>query len=241
MDELVVESLEVRYGGGELGASSVSLQVHPGQAVALLGANGAGKSSTLRGISGFLSTESGRVSAGSVRLGSRDLTQLVPHRKVVEAGVVCIPERGKIFANLTVAENLDAVGGSQSRRRRRELLDRVNALFPILLERRSQYAGSLSGGQQQMLAIGRGLMADAKVLLIDEMTLGIHDSILPTLGDAIRGITANGAAVLFAEESADFALSVADHCYIIKAGEIVADGPPALFESNEDLVAGYLG
>lgn len=236
---LAARNLQVRYRDGALGVHDVTLEVHAGQTVSLLGPNGAGKTTTLRALSGFLRSEGTRVVRGAVRFADDDITNIEPHR-AAKLGVVCVPERRKIFHNLSVIENLQALGRSPGGARRDALLSSVYELFPILAERRSQIAGRLSGGQQQMLAIGRGLMSEARVLLLDEMTLGLHESIKPVLYNAVTEINRSGTAVLISDESADFAMSLSSHCYLIRDGLISASGPPEQFALDE-LARGYLG
>jgi branched-chain amino acid transport system ATP-binding protein len=231
-------NLQVRYRNGALGVHDVTLEVQPGQTVALLGPNGAGKSTTLRALSGHLSSEGTRVIQGTVQFDGRDVTNAEPHR-VARLGMMLVPERRKVFPNLSVMENLLALGSSGGRQQS-SLLENVFELFPMLQQRRSEYAGRLSGGQQQMLAIGRSLMSEAKLLLLDELTLGLHVSLKPVLYDAVIKINERGTAVLVADESADFALSVCEYCYVIRDGLISKEGEPAHFELAE-LAAGYLG
>jgi branched-chain amino acid transport system ATP-binding protein len=236
---LRASNLRVRYRDGAFGIHDVSLEVRAGQTVSLLGPNGAGKTTTLRAISGFLRSEGTRVVQGTVTVDGIDITNAEPH-KAVRYGVVCVPERRKIFPNLSVADNLNALGRAAQGQRRQELFELVNEIFPMLAERRGEAAGRLSGGQQQMLAIARGLLSGAKVLLLDEMTLGLHTSVKPILYDAVVAINKAGTAVLISDESADFAMSLSDHCYLIRDGLIAASGPPDEFAVDE-LAAGYLG
>jgi branched-chain amino acid transport system ATP-binding protein len=236
---LSAQGLQVRYRDGALGIIDVSLEVSAGETVALLGPNGAGKTTTLRALSGFLTGERTRIIKGTVTFDGHDITNAEPH-KAAKLGVVCVPERRKIFPNLSVIENLQALGHVARGAHHRALLDKVYELFPILAERRHQAAGRLSGGQQQMLAIARGLMSEAKLLLLDEMTLGLHSSVKPALYDAVVDINRGGTAVLISDESADFALSLCKHCYLIRDGEIADSGPPDRFAVGQ-LAAGYLG
>jgi ABC-type branched-subunit amino acid transport system ATPase component len=220
---LEASGLQVQYRNGALGVIDVSLVVLPGQTVALLGPNGAGKSTTLRAISGHLRSEGTRIVRGSVTLKGADITNVEPHR-AAKLGVICVPERRKVFPNLSVIENLLAGRATRRGKQRNEGLDRVFGLFPILAERRQQRAGSLSGGQQQMLAIGGALMSKAELLLVDEMTLGLHPSVQATLYEAITTINRDGTAILISDESAEFALQVSDHWYVIRDGLIHAEG-----------------
>jgi branched-chain amino acid transport system ATP-binding protein len=226
---LSASHLRVRYRNGAMGISDVSLEVDAGQTVVLLGPNGAGKSTTVRALSGFLKGEGSQIVGGSVSFDGEIISKLPPDR-IARRGAMCIPERRKIFPNLSVWENLLATGRHTRRKHRAALLDAAFELFPVLKQRRGQYAGQLSGGEQQMLAIARGFMTEARLLLVDEITLGLHYSVRPILYDAISRITANGTAVLLAEESADFAMAVSDYCYIIRTGAISASGTPDQFD-----------
>lgn len=236
---LEAENLRLRYRNGALGVLDVSFRVSRGQVVGLFGANGAGKTTTVRAASGFLKTEGARIIRGSVRLNGRDITNFEPHRSA-KLGMFFIAERTKIFPNMSVAENLLALGRPPRGQRKVELLDEVFTLFPVLKERRRQQAGTLSGGQRQMLAIGRGVVADPKIMIIDEMTLGLHHSLHPVLFDAVQKVAATGMSVLLVDESTGFALDVVDYCYVLAGGRVYDEGPSAKFRDNELLVAGYV-
>jgi len=228
---LELHSLRVRYPNGALGVLDISLRVETGQITALFGPNGAGKTTTTRAIGGFLRSEGAKIIAGDIVLNGRVISGMEPHR-VAALGVAVVPERHKVFANLSVTENLGALGNRMPRTARRDLLAQVVELFPILHERRHQAAGRLSGGERQMLAIGRALLLDPTLLVIDEMTLGLHHSLQPSLYATVQRIAAQGTSVLVVDESNTFALDVADHCYRIEAGSIVADGPPSVFRGE---------
>jgi branched-chain amino acid transport system ATP-binding protein len=236
---LEVDQLRVRYRNGAIGISDVSLRVDPGQVVAVFGPNGAGKTSTVRGISGFLKTEGARIVHGSVRFDGADVTNREPHRQA-KRGVAFVPERDKVFPTLSVAENLAALGVFPAPGRQQELLTIVFDLFPVLADRRRELAGRLSGGQRQMLALARAILSDPRLLIIDEMTLGLHHSMQPVLYDAVRTIAATGTSLLLVDESTGFALEVADYCYLLTAGVVVDQGPAEKFRGNELLAAGYL-
>lgn len=235
---LSAESLKVRYSNGALGVIDVSLEVDAGEVVVMFGPNGAGKTTTVRAISGFLKTERARVIGGKVTLFGEDTTNAEPQR-TTSLGAVFVPERRKIFPNMSVAENLDALGKRPSRARRREIYERVYELFPVLAGRQRELAGRLSGGQQQMLAIARSLMCEARLLIIDEMTLGLHHSIHGPLFEVVKTIAGEGAGVLIVDESATNALAAADRCYVLGAGRVRMSGPPDLFRGKEWLAAGY--
>lgn len=233
---LELSNVRVRYSNGALGVLDVSLRVPDSQTVALFGPNGAGKSTSTRAISGFLKTEGARIISGDVRFDGRRLNGMEPHR-VAAMRVALVPERNKVFPNLSVAENLNALGVLPPRARRAELTERVYTLFPILQQRRSQAAGRLSGGERQMLAIGRAMLLDPRLLVIDEMTLGLHYSLQQPLYDAVAQIAADGTAVLIVDENSTMAVSVADYCYELKEGEVVAEGAPESFRRHPESFA----
>ncbi|GIF52775.1 branched-chain amino acid transport system ATP-binding protein [Asanoa ferruginea] len=238
---LAVADLTVRYRNGALGVQGVSFEVRKGQIVAILGAAGAGKTTTVRGISGFLRSEGARVIQGDVTFRGKNITNQEPHN-VSRLGLFAVPERRKIFANLSVQENLEALGkGMVTGDRRAEVEALIFDLFPVLGEVKKKLAGRLSGGQQQMLAIGRALMVDPKLLIIDEMTLGLHPSLHEPLFEAVQRIASTGSAVLLVDESTGNTLEVAQHCVLLKAGQVWAAGPSSDFIGNELLVAGYVG
>jgi branched-chain amino acid transport system ATP-binding protein len=194
----------------------------------------------VRAITGFAKPEGARVIRGTVKLFGQDTTNAEPS-KTTALGVGFVPERRKIFPNMTVAENLAAVGRRPPRARRAAILERIHTLFPMLADRHREMAGRLSGGQQQMLAIARSLMCEARLLVIDEMTLGLHHSMQAPLFDVVQTIASEGATVLIVDESTSRALHVADRCYLLAGGLVHSAGPPELFIGNELLVAGYIG
>lgn len=228
---LRVDGLKVRYPNGALGVIDVSLAAEQGQVVALLGANGAGKSTTLRAISGFARVEATRVVAGEIHFDQQAMTNKEPY-EYSRVGVHCIPERNKVFANLTVSENLMSIGSLPHKAARKELLARIEQMFPPLAARRSQQAGRLSGGERQMLAIARSIMARPRLLAIDEMTLGIHPEVHPVLFAAVRRIAADGTSVIIADQNVRLALDLADHCYHIQDGRVVFSGTPEEYRTN---------
>ncbi len=208
----------------------------------MLGANDAGKTTTLKAVSGLLYSERGEVTKGTVELDGERLDRLPPH-EVVRRGVCQVFEGRRVFENLTVEENL--VAGAHTRRDARLVRDgiaRVYDTFPVLKERRNQAAGYLSGGKQQMLVIGRALMSDTKVVLLDEPSLGLA----PLLVEEIFGIVARlrnerGLTVLLVEQNAALALDIADHGYVMENGRIVLEGPAASLRQNSDIKEFYLG
>ncbi|WP_280217300.1 ABC transporter ATP-binding protein [Nocardia neocaledoniensis] len=236
---LEATNLKVRYRNGALGVLDITARVAPGQVVALFGPNGAGKTTAVRAVTGFLGTEGARVIAGKVTLDGRDITNVEPSR-ICRMGVSLVPERQKIFPAMSVRENLNALGRRPARSHRKQVQERVFALFPMLAERLGEPAGQLSGGQQQMLAIARTLMTEPRVLIVDEMTQGLHHSMQPVLFDAIRDIAASGTSVVLVDESTGFALQVADYCYLIGGGAVRDHGPAARFEDNALLTTGYV-
>ena len=202
----------------------------------LIGANGAGKSTTLNAISGLL-----RPRRGSIRLEGEDLTGVPPH-EIVFKGVVQVPEGRRIFGRLTVVENLEM--GAYTLAARKEIeegMDRSFALFPRLKERRMQIAGTLSGGEQQMLAIGRALMARPRLLLMDEPSMGLAPILVEQIFDAIQDINRQGTSILLVEQNAYMALTIAHRGYVLQTGSIVLAGPAADLQANADVKRAYLG
>jgi len=232
---LTIENLNVHYGGIHA-LRGISLSVPEGKIVTLIGANGAGKSTTLRSISGIV-----RPSSGQIEFEDQDLTKLEPHQ-IVERGVVMVPEGRRVFPDMTVIENLylgahirsDHEGVMQD-------LGRVFELFPRLKEREKQHAGTLSGGEQQMLAVGRALMSRPKLLTMDEPSLGLAPILVEQVFDIIRRIHEEGRTILLIEQNARAALDVADYGYILESGEIVLEGPGAELAQNDDVRKAYLG
>jgi branched-chain amino acid transport system ATP-binding protein len=237
---LEASGLRVRYKNGALGVLDVALRVPAGQVVAMFGPNGAGKTTSVRACSGFLRIEGASVVAGRVHVDGRDLTGAEPHA-FCRRGVFCIPERRKIFTQLTVGDNLSAVRFLPPRAERAAVHERIFALFPSLGEMLHRQAGRLSGGQQQMLAIARALVCQPRYLIIDEMSLGLHVSLIRPLFEAIRSVADSGTAVLVVDESTDVALDVADYCYVLRSGHVVDEGPPSRFRGSELIAAGYVG
>lgn len=232
---LEVENLHVYYG--QIHAlKGITLVVEPGEIVTLIGANGAGKSTTLKAISGLLRPRQGRVT-----LQNDDLTTVPPH-EIVARGVVQVPEGRRIFGQLTVMENLWM--GAYARTDRSgmgEDLERVFSLFPRLKERQAQVAGTLSGGEQQMLAIGRALMAHPRVLLMDEPSMGLAPVLVEQIFETVTGINREGTTILLVEQNAFMALQVAHRGYVLQTGEIALSGTAAELRENEEVKRAYLG
>lgn len=240
---LHVEGLDVTYGRALSALRSVSLTVPRGSVVALLGANGAGKSTLLRAVSGTLRLHRGTVTAGLIRYGDTVLDGRDPVA-AVRAGVVQVPEGRRVFAGLTVEENLRTGGLGLGRRapgQVREARDRVYTLFPVLAERGTQAAGLLSGGEQQMLAIGRALMAAPRLLLLDEPSLGLAPRMVFRIAEVIREINGQGTAVLLVEQNAGMALSLADHAHVLEVGEVRLSGPADELARTDAVRRLYLG
>jgi branched-chain amino acid transport system ATP-binding protein len=239
---LALNNIEVVYDGVILVLKGVSLVAEEGHITTLLGANGAGKTTTLKAISGLLHSERGQVTKGSVELDGERLDRLPPH-DVVKRGVTQVFEGRRVFENLTVEENL--VAGAHTRRDSaaiRESIGRVYDMFPALKERRLQAAGYLSGGEQQMLVIGRGLMSDPKVMLLDEPSLGLAPLLVDEIFGVIRRLRDDRRlTVLLVEQNAALALDIADHGYVMENGRIVLEGPAETLRQNSDIKEFYLG
>ena len=236
---LAVENLEVVYDDVLLVLKGVSLTVPDGAIVALLGANGAGKTTTLRAVTGLLGLHRGEITKGRVELDGRRIDQL-DAPAIVRAGIGQVMEGRRVLAELSVEENL-RVGGYAKPKQLAEGLDRVYGLFPLLRERRRQVAGYLSGGEQQMLAIGRALMTSPRYLLLDEPSLGLAPLVVAQIRDLILEINRQGTAVLLVEQNASMALSIAGHGYVMEVGKLVLDKPAAVLAQDEDVREFYLG
>jgi branched-chain amino acid transport system ATP-binding protein len=231
---LEVRDLLVSYG--EIRAvKGISLSVAAGEIVALLGANGAGKTTTLKTVSGLLAPR-----AGEIRLDGESLRGMPPHL-IVRKGIAHVPEGRHVFNRLTVYENLEMGAYARSDAGVAADLDRVFALFPRLWERRRQRAGTLSGGEQQMLAIGRALMANPRLLLLDEPSMGLAPVLVEQIFETIQSINRQGTTVLLVEQNAALALEVATRAYVLETGTIVLSGAAADLVRHEDVRRAYLG
>jgi len=241
---LSVRELEVSYGGAVRALRGVSIDVPASGVVAVLGSNGAGKSTLLRAISGNLRSVGGAAGAGTIELDGRRLDGRSP-TAIVGDGVVQVPEGRCIFTRLTVEENLRIGGFSRSARKDRPAKEqaraRVHELFPVLHDRRHQRAGLLSGGEQQMLAIGRALMAGPRLLLLDEPSLGLAPQMVGLIGRVIRAINAGGTAVLLVEQNATMALAVANDAVVLTVGEVSLSGSADALAADERVRRLYLG
>jgi branched-chain amino acid transport system ATP-binding protein len=238
---LAVNNLEVVYNDVILAVRGVSLQVPRGRIVAVLGANGAGKTTVLRAVTGLLGVHRAKITKGSVELEGRRIDRDDP-ASIVRSGLSQVMEGRRVFAALTVDENLRS--GAFTRRSKSEIAqnyERVLQLFPVLGERRKSIAGYLSGGEQQMVAMGRALMASPKVLLLDEPSLGLAPLIVEQIGQIIQEVNRQGTSVLLVEQNASMALGVADHGYIVENGRVVKDGPAADLRGDKDIQEFYLG
>jgi branched-chain amino acid transport system ATP-binding protein len=237
---LAVEKLEVVYQRAITAVQGVSLSVGRGQIVALLGTNGAGKSTTLRAISGFLGIDDARVTDGAVRFRQRRIENWQPNA-VTRLGIALVPERDKVFPNLTVAENL-AVPFAPSSRDRRGSQDLVYQYFPRLADLRGRTAGLLSGGERQMLALGSALVCRPELLLVDELSLGLAPVVVDDLMARLQEIRRDiGLTILMVEQSAAAALAIADYGYVLENGRVVLDGSADRLRAHGDIQEFYLG
>ncbi|MFD5892762.1 MULTISPECIES: ABC transporter ATP-binding protein [unclassified Streptomyces] len=241
MAALEVRALSVGYGPVRA-LHEVSLDVPSGGITAVLGGNGAGKSTLLRAISRTLGFHRGTAGGGTVHFDGRPLGGLSA-AGVVAAGVVQVPEGRQVFARMTVADNLraGALGASGGRKRYAASLAEVHELFPVLADRAGQRAGLLSGGEQQMLALGRGLMARPRLLLLDEPSLGLAPLMAARIGETIQQINARGTAVLLVEQNAAMALRLASRAYVLEVGEVTLEGDAAELASSDEVRRRYLG
>ena len=238
---LAVNNLEVLYGGAVRALRGVSLEVGAGEIVALLGANGAGKTTTLRAVSGLLAEHSGRAVRGDVRLDGTSILGLGAPA-IVRRGLAQVMEGRRVFAELTVDDNLRAGGFTRrDRAGTRQTYERVLEMFPILRTRRRSVAGYLSGGEQQMLAIGRALMADPRLLLLDEPSLGLAPLIQEQIRDTIVAIAETGTSVLLVEQNAMMALSIAHRASVLENGHVVREGLGSELLGDEEIREAYLG
>ncbi|NJC71857.1 ABC transporter ATP-binding protein [Planosporangium thailandense] len=231
---LEIKDLHVHYGNIEA-VRGVSLDVEPGKVTLVLGANGAGKSSTLKAVAGLE-----RPVQGSVHLNGDDITRLAPH-KLVRRGVVLVPEGRRVFSPLTVAENLRLGGYTAPKEAYDETLARVYEMFPILADRGNGAAGLLSGGEQQMLAFGRALMSQPKVMLMDEPSMGLAPVVVDSILAKVRQMADSGIGILMVEQNADAGLDVADQVVAIARGEVVYSGVAGDARSHASVLRAFLG
>lgn len=232
---LRVRHLEVRYGD-LIGVADVSLEVPRGSVVALLGSNGAGKTTTLNAIAGIAVASKGTVEFAGENIAGQ------PAYAIVRKGLALSPEGWRLFTQQSVENNLMLGATSLSDRSRvPRLLERVYAVFPKLAERRRQRAGTMSGGERQMLAVGRALMSEPELLLLDEPSLGLAPAIVDAMYDSFAALHKDGQTILLAEQSVDLALEAADHAYVLQVGRTVLQGPAAEMAHNPDVQKVYLG
>ncbi|AFM02478.1 amino acid/amide ABC transporter ATP-binding protein 2, HAAT family [Desulfitobacterium dehalogenans ATCC 51507] len=231
---LKVDNINVFYGAIHA-IKGISLEVNEGEIVTLIGANGAGKSTVLKTISGLLRTKT-----GGINFLGKDITSTAPH-KIVERGLAHVPEGRRIFLQMTVQENLEMgaytcpSGGIEAE------LEKIYALFPRLLERRKQVAGTLSGGEQQMLAIGRALMSKPKLLMLDEPSMGLAPILVEQIFTIIQEMNKAGTTVLLVEQNAQMALSIADRAYVLETGSISISGTGRELAESDEIRKAYLG
>ena len=230
---LKVKDINVYYGKIHA-LKNVSFEVRPGEVVALIGANGAGKSTTLKTVSGMMHSRT-----GSIEFLGEDITH-TPSHNLVYKGLAHVPEGRRIFQQMTVLENLE-MGAYLHKKPTREELKDIFTRFPRLQERRDQVAGTLSGGEQQMLAMGRALMSNASMLMLDEPSMGLSPLLVQEIFDIIQNVHKEGMTILLVEQNAQMALSVADRAYVLETGRVVMDGTGAELLTNERVRSAYLG
>ena len=234
MEILKVENMNVYYGAIHA-IKGISFHVDQGEVVTLIGANGAGKSTTLQTVSGLL-----RSRTGSIQFCGENISN-VPSHKIVEKGLAQVPEGRRIFLQMSVEENLEMGAYTQSTAGVEADLEKVYAQFPRLKERRRQIAGTLSGGEQQMLAIGRALMSHPKLLMLDEPSMGLAPILVEQIFDIIRKLHEEGTTILLVEQNAQMALSVADRAYVMETGNITLSGTGAELAASDEVKKAYLG
>lgn len=235
MAMLEVSNLKVNYGMIQA-IKGISFKVEEGEIIALIGANGAGKTTTLHTVSGLL-----KAREGSILFNGKELTKTQPH-KIVEMGMAHVPEGRRIFQQLTVYENL--ILGAFTRSDKKEIAENLEMIykrFPRLEERKKQIAGTLSGGEQQMLAMGRALMSNPKIVLMDEPSMGLSPLLVSEIFDIIQSINKSGTTVLLVEQNAKKALSIANRAYVLETGKIVLEGDAKELMNNDRIKKAYLG
>lgn len=233
--------VSVRYGAGIQAVNGVSFEVSSGSVVAIIGGNGAGKTTLMRVASGTLAYHGGTLTGGTVELAGTSIERLHPH-SIVAAGVALVPEGRQVFSDLSVEENLMA-GAATVRKGfvRAQRLERAYAMFDVLERRRAQHAGLLSGGEQQMLAIARGLMSGPRVLLLDEPSLGLAPQAVSRIASALSQINADGTTIILVEQNAAMALGIADEGIVLERGTVSLHGPAEQLRDSEDVKRMYLG
>ena len=231
---ITIENLTVRYGG-IVALDGISLEIPDGKIISIVGANGAGKSTTINAVSGMVD-----IAGGAIRMDGKSLA--IPPQEIVRRGVVQVPEGRKIFPTISVRENL-VLGAYlvSDRGRIEENMERIFELFPILKERQNQQGGTLSGGEQQMLSVGRALMSDPKVLMMDEPSLGLAPMLVLNVFDMIQDLNRGGLTILLVEQNAQKALSIADYAYVLETGRIVSEGEGERIANDPIVKKAYLG
>lgn len=231
---LSVKDLHVSYGAIKA-VRGISFEINEGEIVTLIGANGAGKSTTLNTVAGLIKPDSGSVDfEGETLLGMRA-------HKIVERGLALCPEGRRVFTQMTVAENLEMGGYTRTDAENKETLEKVYEHFPRLKERRGQVAGTLSGGEQQMLAMGRGLMANPKLLMLDEPSMGLAPILVEQIFEIIQALHEAGTTILLVEQNAQMALSIATRAYVLETGKVTLSGTGEELLHNDDVRKAYLG
>jgi len=232
-----VEDLHVSYG--KIAAlKGISFEVHKGEIVALLGSNGAGKTTTLNAITGAIPIESGRVT-----FKGEDMKG-IPSHKITQKGIVHVPEGRRIFSELTVAENLRVAAYTYEHKNKmlyKDRLEYVMDLFPRLKERYQQFGGTLSGGEQQMLAIGRALITGGEILMLDEPSMGLAPKLVSDIFDIIVKISETGQTIVLVEQNAAISMEISHYCYVLETGNVTFEGDPESLLNNNDIAAAYLG
>lgn len=238
---LSVRSLEVKYQRSILGIADISIDVPKGHIVAIIGANGAGKSTTLRAISGFIGLDDARVSQGSILFDGQRIENRLPHQ-IARLGIALVPERDKVFPNLTVQENLEIVASRAGHAERRHVEQSIYESFPRLAALRNKLAGLMSGGERQMLAIGSAIMCAPTLLLIDELSLGLAPVIVDDISKRLMRIRDElRLTILLVEQSTAIALRMADHAYVFENGRVALSGPTDELRNDRSIQDAYLG
>ncbi|MDS1030921.1 ABC transporter ATP-binding protein [Bacillota bacterium LX-D] len=232
---LIVKNIDVSYGAIKA-IQNICFEVNEGEIVTLIGANGAGKSTTLRAISGLVTMDS-----GTITMEGKSIHNLPPH-VIVSMGISHVPEGRRVFPQMSVAENLE-LGGYTRKDKKNKFVDieQIYEKFPRLKERKNQLAGTLSGGEQQMLAIGRALVSKPKLLLLDEPSMGLAPMLVQQIFDTIKEINSNGTTILLVEQNAHMALTIAHRAYVLETGEIVLSGTAKELAENPEVKKAYLG
>lgn len=238
---LELSDVEVTYQRAIRAVHGISMKVNAGEIVAILGANGAGKTTTLRAISGFIGLDNARIVSGQIKFQDRQIANLPPYQ-ITSQGIVLVPERDKVFPNLTTMENIDVVASRADSAKRRELEEMVFAYFPRLKTVRKREAGLLSGGERQMLALGSAIVCAPKLLLVDELSMGLAPVVIEEISERLQQIRAElGFTILLVEQAATVALRLADRAYVFEHGEVVLEGTSVELQASAQVQQAYLG